>query len=69
MAKEKEIVKEASTETVYASIEELKNKFKTPQAVYAGTAASHGWKAGKQLTEEEYKRAVSCFEKAPAGRK
>lgn len=65
----KELIKEALSEKVYTSIEELKVKFNTPQAVFVGTAASHGWMAGKQLTEEEYKRAVSCFEKAPAGRR
>lgn len=51
-------------------IRELAKIHKTRRAVFAGVCALKGWKAGKQVTEEEYLDAVREFESRPvSGRK
>ncbi|MGN0710497.1 MAG: hypothetical protein ACI4LO_01960 [Anaerovoracaceae bacterium] len=51
------------------SIEDLKLRRATPEAVYQGVKALMKWKSGKQLTEEEYIKAVEKFEASAAGRR
>ncbi|MCM1161496.1 MAG: hypothetical protein NC412_09760 [Roseburia sp.] len=54
----------------YAAIEELKEKERTPDAVFEGVKAANGWKTGRMVTEKDYKEAVDAFGKAPMdGRK
>lgn len=43
------------------SIEELRIKKKTAQAVFDGTCSANGWMAGKRITEQEYDAAVEKF--------
>lgn len=51
-------------------IRELAKIHGTRRAVFAGVCALKGWKAGKQVTEEEYLDAVREFESRPvSGRK
>lgn len=42
-------------------ISELKRKYRTGRAVYAGVCAAQGWRPGRKLTEEEYAAAVEQF--------
>ena len=49
----------------YASIEELKSREETPDAVFEGVKAANGWKTGKMVTEKAYQEAVNVFENAP----
>lgn len=49
----------------YATVEELKAKRNTPDAVFEGTKAANGWKPGKMVTEKEYLQAVEAFMTAP----
>lgn len=54
----------------YKKIEDLKNQEKTSDAVFEGLKAANGWKAGKEITEEAYRKAVDDFNRAPIdGRK
>lgn len=49
----------------YATIEALKAKFGTSDAVFSGAKMANGWKAGRVMTEKDYQEAVKAFEKAP----
>lgn len=48
------------------SIEGLRQKLGVPDAVFEGTKAANGWKAGKQVEEQEFAQACEAFRKAPA---
>lgn len=54
-----------SSEKDYLTIEQWKEKQDTPDAIFEGTKAAEKWKAGKQVTEEEYTSACSSFGNAP----
>lgn len=47
-----------------SSIEELKQRCETPDAVFDGTKVFQGWKKGKMVTQEEYEVAVKAFQSA-----
>lgn len=49
----------------YITIEELKAKEGTPDAVFEGVKAANGWKNGKMVKEKAYREAVDAFGKAP----
>lgn len=49
----------------YETVEQLKEKNGTPEAVFEGVKAANGWRTGKMLTEDTYKKAVDAFEHAP----
>ncbi|MDE6234105.1 MAG: hypothetical protein K2M60_12285 [Lachnospiraceae bacterium] len=49
----------------YVTIEELKERKETPDAVFEGVKAANGWKTGKMVTENAYMAAVKAFEAAP----
>jgi hypothetical protein len=51
------------------SIEELKDKKKTPAPIFSGMCAALGWKPGKMATEEDYDAAVGKFSGSPIGKK
>lgn len=57
--------KETSSTSQVFEINELKSKFHTPEAIFAGVCALNGWKSGKCVSEEEYKIAVAKFLKKP----
>lgn len=46
-------------------IEELKDKYKTPESIFQGTKVASGWITGKMVAEEEYKKAIDGFLKGP----
>lgn len=48
------------------TMEALQARYRTPPAVFAGVCAAQGWRAGKQLAEQEYTAAVAAFTGAPA---
>lgn len=50
----------------YLTIEELKAEYDTPDPFFEGVKAVQGWKAGKQVTREEYTKACSLFGNAAA---
>lgn len=52
-------------EIKYVAIEELKLQENTPDAIFEGVKAANGWKTGKQVTVEAYKKAVEEFNNAP----
>lgn len=52
-------------EIKYVAIEELKLQENTPDAIFEGVKAANGWKTGKQVTVEVYKKAVEEFNNAP----
>ena len=55
---------------IYETIEQMKVKLGTPEAVFEGIKAANGWHTGKMLTEKEYEAAARAFEHAPMdGRK
>lgn len=58
---------EAGTPQLF-SIDELKERRKTPAAVAAGVCLSQGWRAGKMVTEREYDAAVAAFAGSPIGK-
>ncbi|MCM1258424.1 MAG: hypothetical protein NC307_11300 [Roseburia sp.] len=58
-------MKKHSEEQGYASIEELKAKLGTTDAVFEGAKTANGWKMGKMMTEKEFAEAVRAFEAAP----
>lgn len=47
------------------SVEELKDRHNTPDAVFVGMAAAKGWKPGKQASENDYIQAVKEFLDGP----
>lgn len=49
----------------YETIEELKAKEETPDAIFEGVKAANSWKTGKMITEKAYQEAVDAFGKAP----
>lgn len=57
---------EKKSEAVYESIENLKIKRSTPNAVFEGAKAFKNWHEGKQVTEAEYDKAIDEFKKTPA---
>lgn len=61
--------KTGSTPPELFSIEELKEKNKTPETVFQGMKAAENWKTGKAVTEEDYKKALNNFLKSPMGGK
>lgn len=48
-------------EKEHLSIETLKEKNKTPDAVYQGMCAANGWQRGKMVSQEEYRQAHQRF--------
>lgn len=50
-------------------VENLKDRTNTGEALHRGVCSERGWKAGRMLTEEEYKRAVEVYKKQPMGRR
>ncbi len=54
-------------ENQYLSIEMLKEKNKTPDAVYQGMCVANGWQRGKAIEQEEYQRAQQRFLGAAMG--
>lgn len=51
------------------SIEELKEKDKTPDRVFEGMKAAENWTTGKAVTQEEYEKALKGFLESPMGGK
>lgn len=51
------------------SIEELKEKNKTPDRVFEGMKAAENWKTGKAVSQEEYETALKGFLESPMGGK
>ena len=51
----------------FFTIEELKEKNQTPDKVFYGAKASENWRAGKAVTEADYKNALKEFLESPAG--
>lgn len=47
------------------SIEQLKQELGVSDAVFEGTKAANGWKSGRQVEEQEFKKACEAFRKAP----
>ncbi len=47
------------------TIEELKEEHSVPDAVFEGVKASMNWKAGRQVTGEEFSAACDEFRNAP----
>lgn len=43
------------------TLEALQVRHRTPPAVFAGVCAAQGWRAGKQLTDQDYTAAVAAF--------
>lgn len=50
------------------TIEILREKSGTPQAVYQGVCARQNWRPGQQITGEAYEKALREFLCAPLGR-
>lgn len=48
--------------------DELRKKHKVGRAIFAGVCAANDWSPGKQLSEDDFLRAVAAFAGAPAGR-
>lgn len=48
----------------FKSIEDMKEEQKVSDAVFEGVKAANGWKAGKQVEEATFKKAVDAFLKA-----
>lgn len=47
-------------------IEKHKEVLGISDAVFEGVKAANGWKSGKQVTEDEFRKACAAFLKAPA---
>lgn len=47
-------------------IEELKAELAISDAVFEGVKAANGWKNGKQVAEQEFRKACGSFLNAPA---
>lgn len=47
------------------TIEELKTRKNTSNAVFAGVKTANEWGTGKMVTEDEYDAAVKAFYDAP----
>lgn len=48
---------------VLKDVDELAKQFKIDSSAFAGIKMLMGWKKGKQLTEEEFKKAIQKFNK------
>ncbi len=46
-------------------IDELRKKYKTGRAVFAGACAVNGWKPGKVMSDEDYIAGVAKFTQGP----
>lgn len=46
-------------------IDELRKNHKIGTAIFAGVCAAQDWRPGKQISEEEFVRAVESFTDAP----
>lgn len=69
MAKQTTTVQtETSDGTGLFKVEDLKEKYKTPESAFCGVCAGKNWRAGTQVTEGEYTKAVQEFLHAPLGR-
>lgn len=53
--------KDLSPKLQVFDINDLKEKFHTPDAIYYGVCALKDWKKGKCVSEKEYKNAVDSF--------
>lgn len=53
----------------YYDINEIKEKEKTPEAIFCGVCSAEKWKSGKKVSEDEYKKAVERFLTNPIGRR
>ena len=51
------------------SIEELKEKNKTPDRIFEGVKAAENWKPGKAVKQEDYETALKGFLESPMGGK
>lgn len=49
----------------YMTIEELKTRKNTSNALFAGVKIANEWGTGKMVTEDEYDAAVKAFYDAP----
>ncbi|MFZ5826504.1 MAG: hypothetical protein ACOY94_19600 [Bacillota bacterium] len=49
------------------TIEDLAKQAKTPDWVLAGAKVHYGWGAGKKMTEQEYRKAISRWLGSPIG--
>lgn len=65
---EAKVEKKAACASMF-TVEELQQEEKTDAAVFAGMLAANGWKAGRQLTREQYRKAEADFLKSPAAGK
>lgn len=62
-AAEPEVTKQAPE---LLEIGELRRKHKVSRAIYAGVCSANDWRPGKQLSEDDFLRAVEAFAGAPA---
>lgn len=67
MAKQQENNGGASGKELLA-VETLRARFGTPTSVYFGMTTMKGWNAGKRVTEDEYKQALTDFNAARTGK-
>lgn len=49
------------------TIEALAKAAGTPDWVLAGATVHYGWGAGKEMTEQEYRKAIDRFLSSPIG--
>lgn len=49
------------TAACFKSIEELKKEQNVSEAVFEGIKAANGWKAGRQVEQTVFKKAVETF--------
>lgn len=66
MAGRKTVAKD--TGVILKPIEDWKKEQKVRDSVYEGLKAANGWRAGKQVTEKEFKAAYHAFLCGAAGR-
>lgn len=69
MAKDQQPEKATNIAPGLFSIQELKEKKKTPAPIFIGICTAHGWKPGKMVTEADYDAAVKIFSESPIGKK
>lgn len=62
-----EATPQAVTTAAAEPVEVLAERLDTPAWVVAGMKAANGWGEGKQLTEAEFKRAVTAWLGRPMG--
>lgn len=64
-----EILKSDQTDTKkevkLISIEELKIRFQLSKSVFAGVKATNRWAEGKQLSVDDFNKAVEAWKKMP----